>query len=133
MKAFVLFVRVLSAAFIAAAALHLFLGPGADAMLGVPVTPHMFADASIDSQNRFYGVTFLLLGVVLLISTTDVRRYEPIIVATLGVLFLAGIARVVSWWMHGSPSAVIVGIVCADLLLPPLLYVWLRRVSGAMS
>jgi Domain of unknown function (DUF4345) len=125
MKTFILALRVLSVAFIAVAALHLFLGMGADAMLGVPVTAAMASDPSFDSQNRFYGITFSLLGV--LISATDVPRYQPIIVATLCVLFAAGIARAISWALHGAPSPALIGITAADLLLPPVLYFWMKR------
>jgi hypothetical protein len=128
-KALILVLRILSTAFIAVSALHLFLGTGADAMLGSPITPDMGAEPSIDSQNRFYGVTFSLLGIALLISTTDIRRYQPIIVATFAVLFVAGIARAIAWTLHGAPSPAIIVILCADLLLPPVLYVWLKRVA----
>ena len=127
MRVFVLVLRILSIAFIAVAALHLFVGMQADAMLGAPVSSTMASDPSLDSQNRFYGMTFSLLGVALLISANDLRRYEAIVRATLGVLFAAGLARVLAWALHGTPSPMIVGIVCADLLLPPLLYVWLKR------
>jgi hypothetical protein len=127
MKMFILTLRVLSVAFIAVAALHLFLGMGADAMLGVPVTPALASDPSFDSQNRFYGITFSLLGVVLLIAATDVPRYQPIIIATLCVLFAAGIARAISWVLHGAPSPALMGITAADLLFPPALYFWLKH------
>jgi hypothetical protein len=128
MSAFIVVLWVVSIAFIAVSALHLFLGTGADALLGSPITPEMSRNPSIDSQNRFYGITFALLGVVLLISTTDLHRYEPMIAATLAVLFMAGIARVVSWALRGAPSAAIIGILCADLVLPPVLYAWLKLV-----
>jgi Domain of unknown function (DUF4345) len=130
MRTFVLSLRILALAFIAVAGLHLFLGLGADAMLGSPVTAAMASEPSFDSQNRFYGITFSLLGVVLLISATDLRRYEPIVLATLGVLFLAGLARVVAWVLHGTPSPALVAITCADLLLPPLMYYWFNRVRA---
>jgi hypothetical protein len=71
---FLLTIRILSFAFIAVAALHLFLGLGADAMLGAPVSPEMASQPSFDSQNRFYGITFALLGVALLISANDLRQ-----------------------------------------------------------
>ncbi|WP_050418939.1 DUF4345 domain-containing protein [Bradyrhizobium tropiciagri] len=127
MKAFILTLRILAAAFIAVSALHFFMGPGADAILGAPITQAMLADPSIDNQNRFYGVTFSLLGVALLVSATDLRRYRPIINATLGVLLMAGVARIVSWGIHGAPSPAIIGILCADIILPPVLYVWLKQ------
>lgn len=127
MRAFVLAIRVLGAAFIAVAALHLVLGLGADAMLGVPVTPGMAADPSFDGQNRFYGVTFSLLGVVLLIAATDLRRHAPMLTAALAVLFAAGVARAVAWIVHGAPAPLLIGIMVADLLLPPVLYAWFLR------
>ena len=89
-------------------------------MLGAPVTDLMASDPSFDSQNRFYGITFSLLGVILFIGTFDLVRYKPMVVATLAVLFLAGIARVVALVLHGMPSSPIFGILCADILLPPL-------------
>ena len=77
MNAFVLTLRVLAVAFLATALLHFFLGMRADAMLGAAIPDTLFADPGLDSQNRFYGVTFSLLGVALLVSASDLRRYEP--------------------------------------------------------
>ena len=125
--------RILAIAFIAVSGLHLFLGLYADAMLGVPVTPEMASNPSFDSQNRFYGITFSLLGIVLLIAVTDLKRYEPMVVAALGVLFAAGIARVVAWALQGAPAPILIGIMAAGLLLPPILYSWLKRSKRGMS
>lgn len=58
--------------------MHLFMGMYADATVGAPVTAQMAADPSFDSQNRFYGIPFSLIGVVLLIGTTGLRCYKPI-------------------------------------------------------
>lgn len=129
MSALVLVLRVLSLAFVAVAGLHLAIGLGADAMLGSPVTAEMMGNASFDNQNRFYGVTFALLGVVLWIATADVPRYRPMILAVLGVLFAAGVARLVSVALFGLPAPAITGIMVADLILPPILYYWMVRVE----
>ena len=128
MSALKLTLRILAIAFIFVACLHLFFGLGADAMLGSPVTPEMASQPSFDSQNRFYGITFSLLGVVLLIGATDLRRYEPVILAVFGVLFAAGVARCVAWLLHGAPAPLLIVILLADLFLPPILYLWLRKV-----
>ncbi len=127
MRALQLVLRVLAIAFVAVAALHLTLGMQADLMLGVPVSPQMAADPSFDSQNRFYGVTFSLMGIALWIGLKDLRRFEPIIMATLGVLFAAGLARALAWALHGAPAPALIGITAVDLLLPPVLAIWLRR------
>ncbi len=119
--------RVLSVAFIAVSLLHLVFGLRADAMLGTPVPPEIAAEPSFDGQNRFYGVSFSLLGIVLLIAASDLVRYKAMVVAALGVLFAAGIARVVAWILHGVPARPLIAILVADLLLPPILYIWLQQ------
>jgi hypothetical protein len=133
MNGFVWAIRILAVAFIAVSCLHLFMGLYADAAVGSPITAEMAAQPSFDSQNRFYGVTFSMLGVALLIGSTDLVRYKPIILAALGVLFAAGIARAISWMLFGAPSTIIIGILVADLLLPPILYVWMKKSMGAAA
>jgi Domain of unknown function (DUF4345) len=127
MRPFAIALRLLAIAFIATASLHLVYGLKADAMLGAQVSAEMVHNASLDSQNRFYGITFSMLGVALFVAATDLRQYRPIVVANLAVSFAAGLARIVSWALYGSPAPMIVGIVIADLLLPPIFYVWLRK------
>jgi hypothetical protein len=133
MQGFVLAIRILAIAFIAVSGLHLVMGLYADATLGSPITAAMASQPSFDSQNRFYGVTFSMLGFALLIGSTDVQRYRPIILAALGVLFAAGIARVVSWVLFGAPSPIIIGILVADLVLPPILYVWMEKSMSRLA
>jgi hypothetical protein len=127
MKGFIWAIRILAFAFIAVSCLHLFMGLYADAAVGSPITAEMALQPSFDSQNRFYGVTFSMLGFALLIGSTDLVRYKPMIFAALGVLFAAGVARAMSWIMFGAPSTIIIGILAADLLLPPILYLWMTR------
>lgn len=98
-------------------------------MLGASVSPEAAADPSLDSQNRFYGVNFSFLGVALYICATDLRRYEPILKSLLFVFFLSGLARVVSWAVRGAPTPLVIVLVLADLLMPPLLYLWFMRSS----
>jgi Domain of unknown function (DUF4345) len=131
MNGFVWAIRILAFAFIAVSGLHLFTGLYADAAVGSPITAEMASQPSFDSQNRFYGVTFSMLGFALLIGSTDIVRYKPIILAALGVLFAAGIARAMSWTLFGAPSTIIIGILVADLLLPPILYFWMKKSMGA--
>lgn len=127
MRSLLLTLRILGVAFIAVASLHFVLGLYADAMLGSPISAEMAAQPSFDSQNRFYGTTFALLGIALLVGATDLKRYKPIVVATLGVLFAAGLARSIAWIMHGTPAPLLIVILVADLLIPPVLYLWIKR------
>jgi Domain of unknown function (DUF4345) len=133
MSAFIWAIRILAVAFIAVSCLHLFMGLYADAAVGSPITAEMAIQPSFDSQNRFYGVTFSMLGFALLIGSTDLVRYRPIILAALGVLFAAGIARSISWVLFGAPSTIIIGILIADLLLPPIFYMWMKKSMASVA
>ena len=121
--------QLASLVFFAVAGLHLVLGVGADQMLGAVLSPATITEPSLDSQNRFYGVAFAFYGVALFTCASDLRRFRPILVAALAVFFLAGCARLVSWALRGAPAPLVMGLMVAEIALPPVLYVWLRRVS----
>jgi hypothetical protein len=121
--------QLASLVFFAVAGLHLVFGVGADQMLGAVLSPETITEPSLDSQNRFYGVAFAFYGVALFTCGTDLRRFRPILLAALAVFFLAGCARLVSWGLHGAPAPLVMGLMAAEITLPPVLYVWLRRVS----
>lgn len=127
MKLFPMTLRAASAVFFAVAAVHLALGLGADQMLGAAVPVEALNEPSLDSQNRFYGVSFAFYGVVLYIAAGDLRRFRPILEGALLVFFLAGCARLVSWWLMGQPAPLVVGLMVTELVLPPVLYGWLRN------
>ena len=131
-RALSLTLKVLAPVFLAVSLFHLWLGLGAEALLGAIVPPEAFLDASLDSQNRFYGVAFSVYGVVLFICAQDLRKYASILRALLWVFFAAGLARLVSISTHGLPSAPVLFLLGTELILPPLLLIWLRRVlTGA--
>ena len=114
--------------FFAVAGVHLVFGLGADQMLGAVLSPATVSEPSLDSQNRFYGVAFALYGVTLYICAKDLTRYRPILVAALAVFFMAGCARLVSWGIRGAPAPLIIGLLAMEIILPPMLYGWLRKV-----
>ena len=64
--------------FIAVGTLHLTLGLNADVMLGATLPPAVIADPVLDSQNRFYGVSFALYGILLWLFARDMQRYAPV-------------------------------------------------------
>jgi hypothetical protein len=115
--------------FFAVAGVHLIFGLGADQMLGAILLPETVSEPSLDSQNRFYGVAFSLYGVTLYICAKDLSRFRPILVAAFAVFFMAGCARLVSWAIHGAPAPIVIGLLATELILPPLLYGWLRKVT----
>ncbi len=116
--------------FIAVGTLHLTLGLNADVMLGATLPPAVIADPVLDSQNRFYGVSFALYGILLWLFARDMQRYAPVFYCLLAIFFVAGLARILSIALHGMPSLPIVALLGLELLLPPILLIWYRRVSN---
>lgn len=121
------FLRIASPVFFLVGALHLTLGVGADVLLGARLPDAALADATLDSQNRFYGITFTLYGVLLLVCATDLPKYATVLRCVLWVFFAAGLARFVSMATHGVPPAPVLGLLASELVMPPLLHFWLSK------
>lgn len=127
MKNLALFLKLAAPVFLVIGALHLALGLGADALLGIAVPSDALSNAGLDSQNRFFGVSFALYGVLLHLCATDLQRYAPVLRCVLWVFFAAGLARVVSIAVHGLPPPLVWLLLASELLPPPLLTWWLAR------
>jgi hypothetical protein len=125
MRALALVLKVVAPVFFIVGALHLALGLGADAMLGAKVPADVMADPALDSQNRFYGVAFTLYGVLLFLCSTDMSKYATVLRSVLWIFFAAGVARIVSIAVHGSPPPMIWCLLVGEVVPPPLLVWWL--------
>ncbi len=106
-------------------ALHVTLGVAGDSLIGAPVPAVI--DASLDSQNRFYGASFAIYGALLWYCARDVRAYASLLKIVLALFFFGGCARGLSALQYGLPSPPIIALWAVELLVPPLLFVWLER------
>lgn len=129
----VLVLRAAAPAFFGVALLHLTLGMGADALLGAQISTETMSDPGLDSQNRFYGVAFALYGAVFWLASTDIERFAPALALTLLLFFLAGLARFASVALLGWPPTLIGLLLASELLLPPMIWLWLGSVRQAKS
>ena len=75
MRGFLLTMYVLAAVPVLVGVTHVVLGPASDVQLGAQLPPAVLADAVLDSQNRFYGMTFVGYGALVLLSLRDLDRY----------------------------------------------------------
>ena len=130
LRAFAIFLKVLAPVFVLVGALHLFLGLGADALLGANVPPEVLTDPGLDSQNRFYGTTFMVYGVLLWLCSTDLAKYATVLRCVLWVFFAGGLARLVSILVYGLPPPPIIVLLISELIGPPLLLWWFARVQN---
>lgn len=122
---FSLTLKSLAPLFVVVGVLHLVLGLQADVALGARLPLEAINDPGLDSQNRFYGVSFAIYGVLLWVCATDLRKYATILRCVLWVFFAAGLARVVSIYLHGMPPPSIVNLLVTELVIPPVLVVLL--------
>jgi hypothetical protein len=105
--------------------LHVLFGVAGDGLIGAPVPDAI--DASLDSQNRFYGASFAIYGALLWYCARDVRTHAGLLRIVLAIFFFGGCARALSAIQYGLPSSPIVALWAVELIVPPLLLVWLRR------
>ncbi|MBK6296737.1 MAG: DUF4345 domain-containing protein [Sphingomonadales bacterium] len=126
-----LFIRIIAPGFVLAGLLHVFLGLGADVMLGADIPASVLNDASLDSQNRFYGISFTVYGVLLWIASTDLARYRTLLRVLILWFFLGGVMRLVSIALKGWPSNLVWALALSELVLPPVLWWMLRREEKA--
>ena len=127
MRALQTTLMALGAIIIIVALLHIILGPGADVLIGANFSETSLSDPTIDSQNRFYGAAFALFGVALIVCSSDIVRYRPILLWTFLIFFLAGMARLISAAKLGWPAPMVVALLALELVVPPVLALWVRR------
>lgn len=110
--------------------LHVAIGTDAEVLLGSGISELSRNDATLDSQNRFYGVAFFLYGAILIYCASDIHRFRDILGITIGMLFVAGLARIVSIVIVGWPAWPVVALLGIELIGPPALYAWIREECG---
>ena len=120
--------RVFGLVCVVVGALHVIFGLQADQMLGAGLTEITLTNASLDSQNRFYGAQFMLMGGVVWISATDLKRHASLLRLAMAVFFIGGVARAISILLHGWPSPIIQALLLTELVLPPAILLWHRAI-----
>lgn len=130
MRAFAIVLKILALSIFLVGALHLALGLRADALLDASISEATIANPTLESQNRFFGVAFTVYGALLWLVASDLTRYEIVLRMMLAIFFAGGLARLVAWAQYGAPTAPTIGLLAIELVAPPLLYLWRRRLAG---
>jgi amino acid permease len=118
------FVAVFGLVCIGIALMHIAIGPSSIPG-SVPV------NATMDSEDRFYATLFLGFGAALVWCSRDLAGRGREFLALQAVFFLGGVARLISWAQVGPPHPMFVILGAVELILPALLWVWLRRAYPA--
>ena len=123
---FAITLRIFAVACAGAALTHALMGVSGDGVIGAPLASPI--NPSLDSQNRFYGAAFGLNAVLLWLSAMDVARYASVLRAILVVMFVAGCMRGLAVIAHGWPSVQVMFLWSTEVLIPPVMWVWLNAV-----
>ena len=108
------------------------VGAGLYALLtGVAGMPgEISADASVDSELRFFAVFYVAFGAVAIWIAPRIEAETRLVRVWALTLFVAGLARGVSWLDVGRPDDLFVGLMIAELVIPPVIVVWQGRLAA---
>jgi len=111
---------------IAIALAHVVLGPAA-------IPGSIAVNPTMDSEDRFYAVMFLGHSLALLWCARAVERRGTIVKFLAGLLFLGGVARLISMVAVGQPNWFFQAMTAIELLLPVLLWALVKQVEKSGS
>ena len=87
-------------------------------------------EASVDSEYRFTSAFWFAAAPIIWSSLPHIERRSTVLRATLGTVFLGGVARALSWRKMGRPHAAFVAATGLELIGMPTFLVWHYRVSS---
>lgn len=82
------------------------------------------ATPNVESELRFFGMMFVFYGGVMVHTVKRLDLDASRVPVLLGVFFLAGLARLKSYFEIGSPHALFIGLMVIELGLPILLFIF---------
>lgn len=103
--------------------MHIAIGPSAIPG-SVPV------NATMDSEDRFYATLFLGFGAALVWCSRNLRDRGDTFKVLLLVFFLGGISRLISAIQVGPPNTFFQLMWAFELVLPPIFWLWHKRLFG---
>lgn len=109
--------------------MNVFMGLGAQELIGAQLTNSGFTDPLLNSQMSFYGAIWFGFGVFLCVCLSDIRKYSSLLKAALLVTFVGGLGRVGMLAKFGLPSneigaAFVLAVVAIEIIGMPILLWW---------
>jgi hypothetical protein len=81
-----------------------------------------------DNHVRFLGGLLGAIGVFFILATSNLRRYQSVLMVLFTIIFLGGLTRFSSARPDIIFSADVIVSTLTELVLMPILYLWLPRV-----
>ena len=88
------------------------------------------ANASVESELRFYAAFYVAYGLAVLRVAPRADRDTAAVRALAGALFLAGLARASGWLAAGKPHPLQRGLLVIELTGPSAIVAWQKRLAS---
>jgi hypothetical protein len=91
--------------------------------VALPETPQLdgLVGADVDSEMRFYAVLWMAYGGVAMWVVRALPKRMNLLRAMLGVFWLGGLGRVLSYFAIGAPHPLFLVLMWVEIALPPVL------------
>ncbi len=86
-----------------------------------------------DSHIRFFGGLYFGIGLFLLLASTNLKKYQMALHLVFALIFLGGLARFTMMRFDIIFGPDIIASLLTELLLMPILFVWLTRIVKSSS
>ena len=108
--------------------------PFTSGLAGALVGPTSLPDAgavspSVESEYRYAHAIYAAAAPLIWSAVPQIERKGALVRGVSGALFLGGAVRLLAWRSTGRPHPALVGATALELLGPPLLVAWQRRVA----
>jgi hypothetical protein len=127
MKAFQWTLRLLALIPLVTGLLEISMGLGSLRTIGVQLPDALANLPSADNNWRFLGTVWAGYAALVVYAVSDPHRHETLLRILLVILFLSGVARATSVVLMGWPVTPFIAAMCLELLVMPLLWIWLSR------
>lgn len=86
-----------------------------------------------DSHIRFFGGAYLALGIFVVYAVTNLHKFETALKLIFAAIFIGGLARFSAMRLDVVFGKEIIGSLIAELVLMPILFIWLTRIVNKHS
>lgn len=109
--------------------LEVFMGLGSLKSIGVQLPNELMTHASVDNNWRFLGTVWAGYAALIFYAVNDPLQHATLLRILVTILFLSGIARATSALLMGWPVPAFIAAMAFELLVMPLMLLWLSRVE----